>query len=84
MAKFTFADRYAEAGLSPSAERIISRQEPAKRIVGNIKDNQILELVAVYYGSNNIDLDWFRDEFSTEDASFSLGKVRISGEILLG
>lgn len=72
MAKFTFADRYAEAGLSPSAERIISRQEPAKRIVGNIKDNQILELVAVYYGSNNIDLDWFRDEFSTEDASFSL------------
>lgn len=88
MAKFTFADRYAEAGLSPSAERIISRQEPAKRIVDNITDNQVLDLVAMYYGSTDIDLGWFRDEFATEDASFSLvnneRETRVLAALILG
>lgn|GEM_PF-1880916 len=70
--KYTFADRYAEAGISPSADLINSRQEPVVRIVNNINNTQILDLVAVYYGDSNTDLDWFRDEFIKEDASFSL------------
>lgn len=74
MANFTFADRYSEAGLAPTSQTIISRQEPVNRIVANITDSQILELVAVYYGSSDINLDWFRDEFAQEDASFSIVK----------
>ncbi|QWT40906.1 GTPase-associated system all-helical protein GASH [Dickeya dadantii] len=72
MANFTFADRYREAGLSPTSQTIISRQEPVNRIVANISDSQILDLLAVYYGSSQVNLDWFRDEFVQEDASFSL------------
>jgi len=71
MVKFTFADRYAEASLEPSSQTIISRQEPAKRIVANITHTQILDLVAAYYGSSDVNLEWFRDEFVQEDASFS-------------
>lgn len=72
MANFTFADRYSEAGLAPTSQTIISRQEPVNRIVANITDDQILDLAAVYYGSPEINLDWFRDEFAQEDASFSI------------
>ncbi|MDK9585741.1 GTPase-associated system all-helical protein GASH [Lelliottia wanjuensis] len=72
MTTLTFADRYAEAGLSPSPEVITSRQGSVKRIVENITDNHILDLVCFYYGSTNINLDWFRDEFVKDDASFSL------------
>lgn len=72
MAKFTFADRYIEAGLSPTPQTIASRQGPAKRIVENITNNQILDLVSVYFGSTEVTLEWFRDEFFKEDISFSL------------
>ncbi|MCC0090616.1 GTPase-associated system all-helical protein GASH [Aeromonas veronii] len=88
MATFTFADRYAEEGLSPSSEQINSRQEPAKRIVANINNDQILDLVAVYYGSTDVNLDWFRDEFLQEDASFSLvnnaREARVLAALILG
>ncbi|PJR60039.1 GTPase-associated system all-helical protein GASH [Klebsiella sp. K-Nf6] len=72
MAMLTFADRYAEAGLSPTSETIISRQEPVKRIVENINEQQILDLASFYYGNADVSLEWFRDEFAEEDASFSL------------
>jgi hypothetical protein len=88
MAKYTFADRYAEAGLSPSAQMITSRQEPAKRIVANINDAQILDLVSVYYAFSDIKLEWFRDEFVQEDASFSLvnndREARVLAALILG
>ncbi|MDE9475139.1 hypothetical protein KKJ12_20105 [Xenorhabdus bovienii] len=88
MANFTFADRYSEAGLAPTSQTIISRQEPVNRIVANIKDGQILDLVAVYYGSVEINLNWFRDEFAQEDASFSLvnneRETRILAALILG
>ncbi|MFQ0829074.1 GTPase-associated system all-helical protein GASH [Serratia fonticola] len=82
MAKFTFADRYAEAGLKPSSETITARQEPVKRIVANIKESQILDLVSVHYGSSDVGLDWFRDEFAQEDASFSLVHNEREGQVL--
>ncbi len=72
MAKFTFADRYAEAGLSPSSQTVLSRLEPANRIIYNIANDKIIELVSFYYGDTNVDLHWLRDEFVKEDASFSL------------
>ncbi|MCT7947812.1 GTPase-associated system all-helical protein GASH [Shewanella septentrionalis] len=80
--KYTFADRYAEAGLSPTAETIKSRQEPFNRILENVTDAQILELVATYYGSEQFDLEWFRDEFVENDASFSLVGNRREARIL--
>ncbi|MCF5691283.1 hypothetical protein GIV23_05425 [Pseudomonas sp. PA-1-2A] len=72
MAKFTFADRYAQASLAPSPQVISSRQEPANRIVSTVVGTGILDLVGAYYGSPDVDLGWFRDEFAKEDASFSL------------
>ncbi|NPE55983.1 hypothetical protein HLB25_15745 [Dickeya dadantii] len=72
MATFTFADRYAEAGLAPTSQTITSRQEPAKRIIENINNKQVIELVSVFFGGTEVDLEWFRDEFIKEDASFSL------------
>lgn len=88
MAKFTFADRYAEAGLEPTSQLIISRQEPAKRIIADITDAQVLDLVAVYYGSTDVDLVWFRDEFVEDDASFSLvnneREARVLAALILG
>lgn len=88
MTKFTFADRYADAGLSPSAQVIQSRQEPANRIAENITDDQIFALVLAYYGHSNVDLDWFRDKFIEEDASFSLvnneREARVLAALVLG
>lgn len=72
MAKFTFADRYSEAGLEPSSEKINSRHEPVKRIITDITDAQLVDLVLFYYGFSSDNLEWFRDEFAQEDAGFSL------------
>lgn len=72
MAKITFADRYAQSALSPGAQIITSRQESTNRIVSSVKVDGTLDLVAAYYGSPDVDLTWFRDEFAKEDASFSL------------
>lgn len=88
MSKFTFADRYAEAGLAPTPQMITFRQEPTKRIVDNITDARILDLAAIYYGSTEPDLTWFRDEFAQEDASFSLvsneRETRVLAAVILG
>ena len=72
MTKFSFADRYAESGLAPTGQVIAARQAPAERILGEISNNQIIDLVGVYYSSPSLDLIWFRDKFAEEDASFSL------------
>lgn len=69
MAKFTFADRYSEAGLEPSSEKINSRHEPVKRIITDITDAQLVDLVLFYYGFSSGNLEWFRDEFAQEDES---------------
>jgi hypothetical protein len=82
MAKFTFADRYAEAGLSPGAQVITSRQEPVNRIVASITSTRVLDLAATYYGSAELDLSWFRDEFAKEDASFSLVNNEREAQVL--
>lgn len=88
MAKYTFADRYSEAGLAPTSQTILFRQEPAKRIVANINNDQILDLVSAYYAFSNIKLEWFRDEFAQEDASFSLvnndREARVLAALILG
>ncbi|MCU1725408.1 hypothetical protein NTD86_00200 [Pseudomonas sp. 7P_10.2_Bac1] len=72
MTSMTFADRYASAGLAPNPTLIASRQEPAKRIVENITNDQIFGLVGRYYGIHDFDFSWFRDEFQKDDPSFSL------------
>jgi hypothetical protein len=72
MAKFSFADRYAEAGLAPSSQAIENRQAPADRILGAATSGMVLDLVGAYYASPGLDLAWLREEFAKEDASFSL------------
>ncbi|MBU9270269.1 GTPase-associated system all-helical protein GASH [Burkholderia gladioli] len=72
MAKFNFADRYAEAGIAPTAAVIASREAPAERIRKNLTSAQTFDLVGTYYGFPNIDLVWFKDQFQQEDAAFSL------------
>lgn len=72
MTDFVFADRYAAEGISPPGEIIAARTPPAERILEEITEGQVLDLVRLYYGSRDVDLNWFRDEFVQEDASFSL------------
>ena len=88
MDEFKFADRYAQAGLAPSGPLIVAREESARRIVSTIIDSNILDLVAAYYGSTDVDLAWFRDEFAKEDPSFSLvnneREARVLAAAILG
>lgn len=88
MDTFRFADRYAEAGLAPSGQLIAAREEPARRIASTITGSKILDLAAAYYGSADVDLAWFRDEFAKEDASFSLvnneREARVLAAAILG
>lgn len=88
MVNFEFADRYAEAGLSPTPQVITSRQAPAQRIVDDATDAQILDLVGAYYGSPGLDLTWLRAEFAQEDVSFSLvnneREARVLAACMLG
>lgn len=72
MAKFNFADRYAEACLAPTSQAVANRQAPADRIVSGATSAMVLDLVGAYYASPALDLAWLRDEFAEEDASFSL------------
>lgn len=72
MSQFTFADRYSEAGLSPTAEKVLLREKPIENIVENIEVQQIISLTQFYYGCAGRDMNWFRDAFAEEDASFSL------------
>ena len=72
MTKHVFADYYAAEGLSPSGEVIKSREAPTTRIVDDITNEQIIEMVSLYFGSEDVDLSWFVDEYSRDDAGFSL------------
>lgn len=72
MTKMVFADRYAAEGLAPTAEDIAAREAPFARIVEEITDAHILDLVSLYYGATGLELGWFRDEFAKEDTRFSL------------
>lgn len=88
MTKLVFADRYAEVGLAPTPQTILSRQVPAERIVSNITKAHTLDLVEHYYGSPGLDLGWLRDEFAQEDPSFSLvnneRETRVLAAAILG
>jgi len=88
MSEFKFADRYAEAGLKPSAELINLRSETAERITSGITNQFVLDLAAAYYGSPDVDLSWLKDEFAKEDASFSLvnneREMRVLAAVMLG
>lgn len=72
MTTFSFADRYAAAGVAPGPEIIALREAPAKRLLGSLDAQRVNALVQLYYGNEAVQLDWFRDEFRAEDASFSL------------
>ena len=88
MDDFCFADRYAEAGIAPTAQTIASRQAPAERIVVSATSAQILDLVGIYYGSPGLALTWLRDEFAKEDPTFSLvlneRETRVLAAAILG
>ncbi len=88
MTTFSFADRYAEAGLAPGADIITARQAPAARLAEEINSRRLLDLAGIYYGAGDIDLSWLRDEFAKEDASFSLvnneRETRVLAAIILG
>jgi hypothetical protein len=72
MSKLNFADRYAQAGLSPGGAIIAARQAPAERILKSLKLPRVFDLVQLYFGQPDLDLTWLRDEFIQEDAAFSL------------
>ncbi|WP_315753399.1 MULTISPECIES: GTPase-associated system all-helical protein GASH [unclassified Bradyrhizobium] len=72
MSKLNFADRYAEAGLAPGGAIIAARQAPANRILESLTVPRIFDLVQLYFGQLNLDLNWLRDEFIQEDPAFSL------------
>ena len=72
MAPFNFADQYREAGLSPSAEAVRSRQEPFEKLRQSLDAPKIIDLTRLYFG---LPLpggaSWFRDGFAESDESFS-------------
>ncbi|MCK7287499.1 MULTISPECIES: GTPase-associated system all-helical protein GASH [Enterobacter cloacae complex] len=72
MTTYSFADRYSEAGMSPTAEKIQLREKPVRQIVEEIEDKQILDLSRFYYGCLGLDMTWFRDVFAEVDAGFSM------------
>ncbi len=72
MGQFNFADRYAEAGLSPGGAIIAAREGPANRILQGLNTSQIFDLIGLFFGHADIDLTWFRDEFIKDDPAFSL------------
>lgn len=90
MVQPTFADRYAEAGLTANAQIINDRTASMKRIVASITDNRakVLDLAGAYYENPEVDLNWFRDEITQDDVSFSLvnnaREARILAAIALG
>lgn len=88
MTDFVFADRYAEAGISPAAQIITSRETSAQRVVENIDRSKIVDLAGAYYGSPGLDLVWLRDEFAQEDLTFSLvnneRETRVLAATILG
>lgn len=88
MTDFSFADRYAEAGLAPAPQVIGMRQAAADRIVGDVTSGQVLDLAGVYFGSPGLDLAWLREAFALEDASFSLvnneREARVLSAAMLG
>ncbi len=69
MSNVNFADRYAEAGISPTAAIIASRQASAARISKDIAKPRVLDLVSTYYGLEGADISCLRDEFAKEDGS---------------
>jgi hypothetical protein len=72
MNKFNFADRYAQAGLSPGGAIIAAREVPADRILKGLTTPRIFDLVQAYFEQPDLDLTWLRDEFIQEDPAFSL------------
>lgn len=88
MTVFNFADRYAGEALASTGEMIASREAPAERIISEIDTIHILALIGIYYGSVDLDLGWFRNEFIKEDPSFSLvnneRETRVLAAAILG
>ncbi len=88
MTTFSFADRYAQAGLAPGADIITARRASFTRIAQTVQDDRLPDLAGTYYGAAGIDLSWFRDEFAKEDASFSLinnqRETQVLSAIILG
>jgi hypothetical protein len=88
MTEFSFADRYAEAGIAPTQQIIAHRQATADRIIQNADNPRVIDLVGNYYGCPRLDLTWLRDEFAAEDVTFSLinneRETRILAAAILG
>ena len=73
MATFNFADQYRTAGLKPTSEIVRLRQSAAERIISNVDDQKILDLVKFYYGLPvSGGGEWFVSAFSEDDASFMM------------
>ena len=88
MTNFSFADRYAEAGIAPTQSIIANRQATADRVVDAADNARMIDLAGTYYGSPGIELIWLRDEFAKEDTTFSLvnneREVRVLATAILG
>lgn len=82
MAEASFADRYAEAGISPTAEIIQKRQTGVDRIVDSVTKVQVIDLVAFYYGLQTPDPVWLRDELLKDDPTFSLISNKREAQLL--
>lgn len=82
MSKLSFADRYAAAGIAPTAEIILKRQTSSDRIVAATTYDRVIELVALFYGLPVQDPIWLRDEFLQDDPTFSLIQNRREAQVL--
>tara|TARA_R110001599_G_scaffold6042_3_gene30112 strand:- start:6961 stop:8028 length:1068 start_codon:yes stop_codon:yes gene_type:complete len=71
MGNYTFADRYSEACLTTTPEKITAREAAVKSLADGITNEQILNLVMFYYGSD-FKLEWFSAGFLEHDATFSM------------
>lgn len=72
MEEFTFADRYAQAALSPAPEIIAARETVFATAKDDLDSAALLSLARLYLGLPSSHTDWFRDAFRQGDPSFSL------------
>ncbi|WP_061209306.1 GTPase-associated system all-helical protein GASH [Leptospira borgpetersenii] len=73
MKELNLADLYKLAGLNPGPEIINLRKDSFDKILSELNNAKIIQLVRMYFGfPATSDFDWFRNGFAEMDSSFTL------------
>jgi hypothetical protein len=67
-----FADKYAEASITPGAEIIGLREASLDKVPEELTFAQTLGLCRFYFGLPGDDIEWFVEHLRQDDASYSL------------